>query len=207
MDLGWETHFREIVLPAYREYLNADDRLTVAIKTGGDVDRARFDALREAGAAAFYLHHFSDIVLREPAPFLPGDCRKIKDLRNLLSEHCTMLRGKERCDDINLLADVVDALKHSVLTNRLDERQVASRDAVIVIGSGVDELSWGEGKYGGEEEVLVKTNGGLRAMSCVMSNVVDAWFRLIGWDLPDLNPEPEAELVSVVPEENSTSET
>ena len=140
------------------------------------------DALREGGAATFYLHHFAEIVANENAF---GDLT-LAEIRNRASQACIYLRTEgQPSADISLLGDIADALKHARLTRRLEERAVAANDAVIVVGTGYGELPYGEGKYGGPEQVIVRTTSGARALSAVLQNCVDAWRRVLGDTLPD----------------------
>lgn len=186
MQLGWEQHFIEIVIPAWQAYLHAEDQLTRAIVDGGDVDRARFDALRGGGAAVFYLHHFADIVAAERPAFLPDDVRSVAEVQQWLAANCRMLRTDADSLDVSLLGDIADALKHSHLTRRLDERDVATRDAVVVVGSGFGTLGYGEGKYGGIDQVLILANSGTRPLTSILQNVIDAWRTAMGWYLPEI---------------------
>jgi hypothetical protein len=69
MQLPWDEHFHEIVVPAWLAYLSAERRLTEAISTSTEelIKRSGYDALREGGAASVYIHHFAEIVLRARA--------------------------------------------------------------------------------------------------------------------------------------------
>ena len=186
MQLGWELHFIEIVIPAWQQYLRAEDQLTRTIEEEANVERARFDALREGGAAAFYLHHFADIVAAERPHFLPDHVRSVGQVQQWVAPNCRMLRSETPSNDVSLLGDIVDALKHSHLTRRLDERDVAARDAVVVIGSGMGELGYGEGKHGGIDQVLILANSGTRPLSSILQNVIDAWRISMGWYMPEI---------------------
>jgi 3-oxoacyl-(acyl-carrier-protein) synthase len=186
LQLGSELHFIEIVIPAWQAYLRAELQLSHAIEEEGNVDRARFDALREGGAAAFYLHHFADIVASERPHFLPHEVRGVSQVQQWVAVSCRMLRTDTPCNDVSLLGDIVDALKHSHLTRRLDERDVAARDAVVVVGSGMGELGYGEGKYGGVDQVLILANSGTRPLSSILQNVIDAWRTSVGWYVPEI---------------------
>ena len=75
MQLSWDTHFKEIVLVAWQNYRQAEQRLTEVLIAGDERagSRARFDVLREGGAACFYLHHFMDVVLRARPHWLPDN--------------------------------------------------------------------------------------------------------------------------------------
>jgi hypothetical protein len=189
MQLPWDEHFHEIVIPAWQAYQRAEMCLTEAFHAGdeGFLKRAGYDALREGGAATIYLHHYAEIVMRAKPPWLPADIRKHHHLREWVSKYCTMLRNeKSPVADIGLCGDVADALKHAVLTQHLDVRQVRENDAVLALSTGYGELPYGEGKYGGVVQVIVVANAGFRALSCACQNVVDAWRRVAGIALPPI---------------------
>jgi hypothetical protein len=95
-----------------------------------------------------------------------------------------MLRTDRHVADVELCGDVADALKHAILTRNVDVRQIRENDAVLALGNAYGELSYGEGKYGGTQQVLVLANSGTRALSSVLQNVIDAWRRAAGLDLP-----------------------
>jgi hypothetical protein len=189
MQLPWDEHFHEIVMPAWQAYLRSETRLTEAASSGddGSVKRAGYEALREGGAAIVYLHHFAEIVMRAQPAWARGKMRSLRDLRGWVSGHCTMLRNDNRpIADVELCGDVADALKHAILTQRLDVRQVRENDAVIALSTGYGELAFGEGKFGGVIQVIVIANTGVRALSSVCQNVVDAWRRVSGIALPPI---------------------
>ena len=48
------------------------------------------------------------------------------------------------------------------------------------LNTGYGELAFGEGKFGGIVQVIVLANAGIRALSSVCQNVVDAWRRVSG---------------------------
>jgi len=188
MQLPWDEHFAEIVLPAWQAYLNSESALTAATQSNDFIDRvrARYTALREAGAASFYLHHFGEIVLRARPEWLPAGIKGPGQLRQWLGSYCTALRTDKPMNDVDLLADVADALKHAVLTRHPEKRLVSANDAVLVSESGYGGGSYGEGKFGGVEQVLVLSVTGQRALSGVLQNVVDAWRRAASQELPPI---------------------
>lgn len=188
MQLPWDEHFFEIVLPAWQAYLASESELTASVISGDEAAarRARYRALREAGSASFYLHHFAEIVLRARPHWLPAGVEDLRNLRQWLAGHCTALRTDQRVDDVRLLGDVADALKHAVLTRDPDKRLVEANDAVLLTGTGYGEGPFGEGKYGGAEQVMILSKVGRRALSGVLQNVVDAWRRGAGIDLPPI---------------------
>jgi len=188
MQLPWDEHFFEIVLPAWQAYLASESELTAAVSSGDEMAaaRARYRALREAGSASFYLHHFAEIVLRARPHWLPAEVADLRNLRQWLAGHCTTRRTDQRIDDVRLLGDVADALKHAVLTRDPDNRLVEANDAVLLTGTRFGEGRFGEGKYSGAEQVMILSKVGRRALSGVLQNVVDAWRRGAGIDLPPI---------------------
>lgn len=188
MQLPWDEHLYEIVIPAWQAYLTAEHRLTDAINSGneGATKRAGYDALREGGAATIYLHHFAEIVMRARPDWLQEDIGSARELWRWVSGHCTMLRTDRHVADVELCGDVADALKHAILTRNVDVRQIRENDAVLALGTGYGELSYGEGKSGGMQQVIILANSGTRALSSVLQNVIDAWRRSAGLALPAL---------------------
>jgi hypothetical protein len=188
MQLPWDEHFSEIVIPAWQAYLAAEERLTAA--SLGAVDdalvRARYDALREGGAASFYLHHFGEIVLRAAPSWLSPKATTSNRVVEWLAAFCFALRTERQIADVELLKDVADALKHAILTVRVDQRQIAANEAVLVISTGYGEVPFGEGKFGGVPQVVIMTHTGIRPLSTVLQNVLDAWRRVAGLDLPPI---------------------
>jgi hypothetical protein len=188
VQLPWDEHFYEIVIAAWQAYLMAERRLTGAANAKDEETsrRAGYDALREGGAATIYLHHFAEIVMRARPNWLPDGIISIVQLRQWVSGHCTMLRTNRQVADIQLCGDVADALKHAILTRNADARQIRENDAVLALSTGFGELGWGEGKFGGTQQVIVLANSGNRALSSVLQNVIDAWRRSAGLALPTL---------------------
>jgi hypothetical protein len=192
MQLPWDTHFDQIVIPAWQAYLAAERNLTEAQNRDvASVEQAHFRALREGGAATFYVHHFTDVVLRAKPAWLPYGITNIADegarlgaTRKWVAQRCTMLRSAN-IDDVSLLHDVADALKHAILTGRRN-RDVSKNDQVLVVATGYGKLRYGEGKFGGTEQVLVLANSGTRALSSVLQNVIDAWRLAAGRHLPNI---------------------
>lgn len=166
MQLDWKDHFNRIVLRALDAYTDAEARLIAAQVAGGDVELARFDALREGGAAATYLHHFSDLILNRRPPQLPAATRNIDDVREWLARHCNP------ADDVKLLRDLVDALKHAELVHRLNDRQVPANAAVLVTGST---------QSGGEVVIVALNSGGARELAALLNQVRIAWRNALGF--------------------------
>ncbi|MCB2047748.1 MAG: hypothetical protein KDE32_05910 [Novosphingobium sp.] len=164
--------FDRVVEPAIFEYNEAEVALTEALSGSAEkIDDAREMALRRACSAAVELHQFADRVLSVSPNWSHGD--NLKGLRTWLSDtHVRRVNG-EPVEDLEILHDVADAFKHAKLTRHC--KQVQSDRAVVFLATGYGELSSGEGKYGGVEQVVVRLkNGDLRALSSVLWTVRDA---------------------------------
>jgi hypothetical protein len=179
-------HMNNVVRPALRNYVAADRAFMDAQKAGAGVDEARHAAMLAARHAAIDLHHLSDFIVNNPAP--GATFANLGAARAAVQSHLMFLREPKApyVDDVVLLGDVADAFKHFKLDR--PNRTVDGADAIIMTGSGWGKLRWGEGKYGGAEQVIVeRKNGDQRAMSSVMQNVFDAWMTLLGQPLPPIN--------------------
>lgn len=114
---------------------------------------------------------------------------KLAELRAWLQrEHCRFLRGGA-VDDVDLLGDVADAFKHVRLDHapRGRQRLVTESGAVVRLATGWSQLRYGEGKFGGTEQVVIqRVDGSWRALSSVLQNVRDAWTLAMGGDLGEI---------------------
>jgi hypothetical protein len=176
-------HIDSVVRPALRNYLTAEKKLSDALVSGhaNEARTARREAMLAARQAVVELHHLSDFALKEPSPSLKFT--RIEDVRKAVGAQCVFIRTAIRVADVALLRDVADAFKHH-RPDRADATVSVSTD-IVAIGTGYGRLRWGEGKYGGGEQVIVTTKGGdQRALSSVLQNVFDAWMRLLGQPLP-----------------------
>lgn len=168
-------HIDAVVRPALRKYLAAEQVLTDA-RNSEHADVARQDVMLAARQAVDVLHHLSDFVFKEPSPALTF--KTIEDVRNAVQAMCVFLRTNQPVSDVGLLRDVADAFKHH-RPDRSSARILVSTD-VVPIGSGWGQMRWGEGKYGGVEQVIISTkDGDKRALSSVLQNVFDAWMTLL----------------------------
>jgi hypothetical protein len=148
-------HIAAVIRPALRKYLAAEKTLTDALESNDAeaVGRARQDVLLAARHAAIELHHLSDFVFNERVPEL--SFANLTMVRNAVDARCVFLRTGMPIADASLLRDVADAFKHHRL-NRSDATVVVSTD-VVPIGSGYGQMRFGEGKYGGGEQVIITT--------------------------------------------------
>jgi hypothetical protein len=179
-------HLDNIVRPTLRNYVTADRLFMEAQKSGAGVDEARHAAMLAARHAAIELHHLSDFVVNNPAP--GATFADLRAARAAVQSHLIFLREPKApyVDDVVLLGDVADAFKHFKLER--PNRTVDGADAIIMTGTGWGKLRWGEGKWGGAEQVIVeRKNGDQRAVSSVLQNVFDAWLTLFGQPLPAIN--------------------
>lgn len=175
----------QTVRPALRAYLAAEQKFTDAhvAKDDAAVAAARREVFRAARTAAIELHHLTDFALHHPPPAF----QDISEVRAALQSHVRFLRDPN-CpspDDVALLRDVAEAFKHFKLSR--PSATVADANAVVAISTGWGVMRWGEGKWGGIEQCMVKrTNGDTRALTSVLQNVFDAWMHLLGQPLPPI---------------------
>jgi hypothetical protein len=187
MQLPWDEHFFEIVIPAWQAYLAAEKQISLELAAGSNIaQRARYAALREGGAASFYVHHFGEIALRARPRWLPDRISKPNQVVDWLSDYCTALRTENPIDDVSLLRDVADALKHAILSRNLQDRQVSANEAVLVLPTTWDEMTWDDFQWDAEQVSIRTTNGRLRPLAGVLQNVIDAWRRVASIDLPPI---------------------
>ena len=166
-------HLKNVVRPALRGYVAADRAFMEAQKAGAGVDEAKAAAMLAGRQAAIELHHLSDFVVNNPAP--GATFPDLAGARAAVQSHLIFLREPRApyVDDVVLLRDVADAFKH----HKLDRRNatVDGADAIVMTGTGWGKLRYGEGKWGGVEQVIVeRKDGSQRALSSVMQNVFDA---------------------------------
>jgi hypothetical protein len=179
-------HIDGVVRPALRKYLAAEQTLTDTLgqNDAGAIRVARQDVMLAARQATDVLHHLSDFVLKERSP--PLIFASIGDVRTAVDVKCFFLRTAKRVADINLLRDVADAFKHH-RPDRSSASVLISTD-MVPIGSGWGQMRYGEGKYGGAEQVVITTkDGDKRALSSVLQNVFDAWITLLGQPLTPMS--------------------
>ncbi len=169
--------FNSLIRPALRNFAAADAAFVAAQTVGTGVDEARQAVMLAARQAAIELHHFADFVLTD-----------LGAVRAAVQSHLLFLREPRapHVDDVALLRDVADAFKHHKLDR--PNATVAGAEAMIMTGTGWGKLRYGEGKWGGTEQVIVeRKSGDQRALSSVLQNVHDAWLTLLGEPLPPIN--------------------
>lgn len=172
MQFDAREHFKEIVCAAISEYAQAERELSVATEADDKnrIQTARFRALRLGGAATIYLHHFADIVAKRPLEGLPDFKSSVTQVREFLQA-----KGAK---DLAVLGDAADALKHAVLTHRLP-REVEEAGQVLVVSRGYGVGRYGEGKFGGAEQVWLLARSGQRPLTSVLREVSAVWEGLL----------------------------
>src|SRR5262245_12188683 len=180
-------HLNCIIRPALRAYLAAERGLDAANETGdaAGVREAKEKVELAARQAVDLLHHFADFVCKEPDPALPA-FKAPSDVRNAIRPLCVFTRTETPVDDVSLLMDVADAFKH-----HRPDRKSATVDVSFAITTsygGYGELRYGEGKYGGAEQIIVtRITGERRALSSILQNVFDAWMDYLKQPLPPIS--------------------
>lgn len=179
-------HIDQAVRPALRKYIAAEKFLTDA-QVAGDAAATvttRQDVMLAARQAVDLLHHLSDFVWEEPSAW-PQQFTGLDDVRSSVEAGCVFLREPTvPAKDVTLLRDISVAFKH----HKPKRGSVAVSTDIVPEGSGVGMLRWGEGKYGGVEQVCVTMkNGDKRALSSVLQNAFDAWMTYLKQPLPPIS--------------------
>jgi hypothetical protein len=183
MQFDWQTHFDRVVIPSWRAFLTAEDRLSAAVvaQDAALIDHESYEALREGGAAAIYLHHFTEIAWDRRAHFLAAGLNGVGDVRGWLATMCYAGRSNTLVADFELLRDIADALKHATLTRQNPAPRVPANNRVITVGTGYGGHSLWRGQVWWHRRP--------RALSGILQNVVDAWRTAMGIRR-DLLPQP-----------------
>lgn len=179
-------HINTVVRPALRNYSAAEATFTAAQNDGAGVDEALNQVMLTARQAANELHHLADFAFNNPPP--GSSFADLGAVRATVQSHLIFLRepAAPPFDDVALLRDVADAFKHYKLDR--PSATVSGADAIVTLGTGWGKLRWGEGKWGGIEQVIVeRKDGDQRALSSILQNVFDAWLKLLGQPLPQIN--------------------
>lgn len=177
--------------PAFRDYASAESELSEAIKGENPdaIKTAREKVILAARQAASELHQFSDAVDVERPRWLPSNIVGPRAVQQWVQKnYCQYLRNGNPCEDMDLLHDIQDAIKHVKLKVRNPPRRVSSDKATVSLSTGYGQLPFGEGKYGGAEQMVVTLDDGRqRALSSVLQNSIDAWRAALGAELPPIN--------------------
>lgn len=187
-----EDRLDHLLAPAFVAYLAAEEELTAAHKRGdgeAGLDAARQKVVLASRQAASELHQFADAVAEARPPWLPGHVQGPRGVQAYVqAQHCRNRRVAP-CEDMDLLHDLQDAIKHVELdpTRRPRPAQVTTDRATVAMQTGYGQLGYGEGKYGGVEQLVVTLVGGRqRALSSIFQNAIDTWRLALGRALPPI---------------------
>jgi hypothetical protein len=182
-----EDRIDKLAAPAFRDFLAADRRVRQVPR--GDtqaVEEARTDSMRAARQATAELHRLADAANADRPPWLPSGVTGVPAVRTWVQQqYCRALRGGPS-RDLDLLDDIENAFKHVTLwPKKTAPRRITSDRAVVSSETGFGVGAFGEGVFGGAEQMIVTTNdGSKRALSAILQNVLDAWTLAIGRQLP-----------------------
>ncbi len=88
-------------------------------------------------------------------------------------------RGPTAVNDTDLLRDAADAIKHFEMKRK--NSTVAGAEDVLSMSNGYGEMRYCEQKYGGKEQVSVRTKDGQKySLLWVIHNSYDAYMKLLG---------------------------
>ncbi len=174
--------FNTHVLINFQRYLDSEDSLSNAAKSfSADSDEYRAaieQVMVDAMNAAIAIYHLADHIFLQNSNAFPSvvyQTTKLDGYREFLDKNRCIYIGNGRIvNDLSLLGSIVDAYKHFDLNNK--SRPVTSANATIVVSTGWGELPFGEFKWGGLPQVIVKLNGGQkRALKKILQNVIEMW--------------------------------
>jgi hypothetical protein len=170
-------HLDKIVRPAIRDYVAAEEALDAAhaSKDQTAIAAARDNVMRLARTAAIETHHLQDVILSNLRP----QYARIEDVRNAARSVCVFARGTTAVTDTDLLKDTADAIKHFEMSRNSSD--VARADDVLSMSNGYGEMRFGEQKFGGKEQVSIKTKDGHKySLLWVIHNSYDAHMKILG---------------------------
>lgn len=153
----------------------AETQLTSACvsKVEADIETAKFRTLRIAANACWHIHHFADLLFCR-VNMRPADRGEIHAyIKDVQSRHCRHRETGEELNDLVLLGDVADALKHAMLSRR--SALVSNTNEVMVVHRGYGTGSYGTGKFGGVPQVWIILQDARRPLLTVLRNALVAW--------------------------------
>lgn len=181
-------------IPSFREFIAKDREVRRALESGEEelISSARASAMLAARQASSEMHRLADAAAAYREPWLPSELLHKENLqpedvrRWVQDKYCRALRGPPSAD-LDLLDDIENAFKHVELRPRRVPRLVTS-DRVIISGEvGYGGGAYGEGVYGGAEQMIVTlSDKSKRALTGILQNVLDAWTLAVGQELSAL---------------------
>jgi hypothetical protein len=147
--------FSDYVLRAYREWLDRplDEYLAKVAVSHANILAERV------------WHH-----LKDTSPDKVFNSKSAGEYREALATR--------ECSDAGLVRDVAEGFKHVTLSRRT--RRVTSKDQTGIETMGYGQGGWGEGRYGGPEQLVVTLDDGTkRPLSAILKNVIEMWARIL----------------------------
>jgi hypothetical protein len=163
-------HFIANVIPAARDYNDAEVALTAALAVvNGDQAKCHVEcdtAKRRAAEVAVALDGLADRAARAVGS-TPNAIRA--QVAQLSAIHGTLRLG---C--VDRVCAVANAYKHDVLND--PKHPIRSGADVLVVGAGYGIDGWGMGKYGGIEVMVHQTDGQQRKFLADVPYAIAGWF-------------------------------
>ncbi|RWB32017.1 MAG: hypothetical protein EOQ42_14775 [Mesorhizobium sp.] len=179
-ELALDTHWRRLVLTSVREFMHWEVILVDLYKgpDAGAAQDASYETLRTAMTAALFLHHFAEVAFARGA-LAHIQANSKQALFNAVGGWPIAADGTNRPDDVKILGEVADAIKHGVLT--------ASHIIHVPKNGRVIEIShtqplFSEGRQDGSPQVVISTAAGVRSFRAIVENVCRGWINQLNLD-------------------------
>ena len=179
-ELALSTHWQRLVLTSIREFIQWEAAL-IDLYNGQDADAvqaASYETLRTAMAAALFLHHFTEVAFARGA-LTHIHANNKRALFNAVGGWPIAVNGTNRPDDMKILGEVADAVKHGVL-NANHIIHVPKNGRVIEISHA--QPLFGEGHQDDKPQVIISTAAGARSFRAVVENVCRGWTNQLNLD-------------------------
>ena len=178
-------HINKVVWPALQKYCMAERVLSHESqfpewKGGAATATARQKAVLAACEATNEIHQLADFVTKQKLPSLLF--AKFKDVRSAVETRCSPAA------DVSLFHDVADAVKRLHPDGPSATVSAPADAAPISMGFGLtrpDEQNLAG--FGGIGIIITDRNGEIRTLVSVLQNVFDAWMKLLGEPLSQID--------------------
>ncbi|GAB1584073.1 hypothetical protein [Phyllobacterium phragmitis] len=178
--LALNTHWQRLVLTSVREFIQREVVL-IDLYNGLNADAtqdASYETLRTAMTAALFLHHFAEVAFARGA-LAHIQAKNKHALFSAVGGWPIAADGTNRPDDVKILGEVADAIKHGVLTaNHIIH--VSKHGRVIEISHA--KPLFGEGRQDGSPQVAISTTAGVRSFRAIVENVCRGWINQLNLD-------------------------
>jgi hypothetical protein len=165
-------HLVANVIPAARDYLEAERALTAAYNACNDLSRCQAEASlakRRAAEVAIAIDGLADRAAR-PLKLSPNAVRaRVGPLSSI--------RGVFRDGCIERVCAVANAYKHEILNDM--KHPIRSEADVLVVGAGFGIDAYGMGKRSGIEVMVYQTDGKQRKFLADVPYSIAGWFAFL----------------------------